>query len=134
MNGDAWNRFCRSALSCAEACAEAASAAWSRVNAMGDISAATSKVRARHCFFRNLFIIICYLLQFQSNFGLKTVQFNVWLFRGRLHKVQSVFSDKAVIIAHDIDRLTEHWDAGSVPRAVASVAPEVGYRREPRSL
>ena len=37
-------------------------------------------------------------------------------------------------IARDIDRLTGHWDAGSVPRAVASVAPEVGYWREPRSL
>src|SRR5262245_27898710 len=62
MNGDAWNRFCRSALSCADAFAEALSAAWSWVNAMGAISAATSKVRARHCFLRNLFIIICYLL------------------------------------------------------------------------
>src|SRR5262245_12826532 len=38
------------------------------------------------------------------------------------------------IIARDIDRLTERWDAESVPRAVASVAPEVGYWREPRPL
>jgi hypothetical protein len=31
-------------------------------------------------------------------------------------------------------RLTEHRDAESVPRAVASVAPEAGYWRESRSL
>jgi len=37
-------------------------------------------------------------------------------------------------IARNIDRLTEHWDAESVPRAVASEAPEVGHWRRPRSL
>jgi len=41
---------------------------------------------------------------------------------------------RASVITSDIDRLTEHWDAKSVPRAVASVAPEVRYWREPRSL
>ena len=46
------------------------------------------------------------------------VQFNAWSFREKLHKVQSAFSDKAIIIAHDIDRLTEHWGAESVPLAV----------------
>src|SRR5215510_4373515 len=113
MNGDAWNRFCRSARSCAEAWAGALIAAWLWANAAGAVSAAKSKARARHCFFRNLFIIICYLLllrcymdgsivcyefhQFQFNFGLKIVQFNIWSFRERLHKVQSVFSDEAVI-------------------------------------
>jgi len=78
--------------------------------------------------------ILFYHVHYSFNFGLKMVQFNVWSFREKLHKVQSAFSDKAIIIAHDIDRLTEHWGAESVPRAVASVASEVGYWREPRSL
>jgi hypothetical protein len=34
------------------------------------------------------------------------------------------------LIAADIDRLTEHWDA----EAVASVAPGADYWRKPRSL
>ena len=38
------------------------------------------------------------------------------------------------ILLATISRLTEDWDTESVPRAVASVAPEVGYWREPRSL
>ena len=37
-------------------------------------------------------------------------------------------------IVRDIDMSTEHWDAESVPRAVASVAPEVNNWRELRSL
>ena len=53
--------------------------------------------------------------------------------RGFLRK-SSRHSRPISFIARDIDRLTEHWDAESVPRAVASVAPEVGYWREPRSL
>jgi hypothetical protein len=78
--------------------------------------------------------ILFYHVHYSFNFGLIMVQFNVRSFREKLYKVQSAFSDKAVIIAHEIDRLTEHRVAESVPRAVASVASEVGYWREPSSL
>ena len=43
------------------------------------------------------------------------------------------YSQNRILLA-TLGRLTEDWDAESVPRAVASVAPAVGYWREPRSL
>jgi hypothetical protein len=38
------------------------------------------------------------------------------------------------ILLATISSLTEEWDTESVPRAIASMAPEVGYWREPRLL
>src|SRR5262245_2311535 len=65
--------------------------------------------------------ILFYHVHYSFNFGLKMVQFNVWSFREKLHKLQSAFSDRASVIAHDIDRLTEHWDAESASRAIRTI-------------
>src|SRR5262245_11494355 len=65
--------------------------------------------------------ILFYHVHYSFNVGLKMVQFNVWSFREKLHKLQSAFSDRASIIAHDIDRLTEHWDAESASRAIRTI-------------